>query len=178
LCENHVRMPIGRDALDHENMSIVVPGSDPRALKAGNLGRHVGCRGLHVELVRQRDDRLRIDGKWLGLSVGQPTHENHHNYHQQFAHVPSEAQPRCRSMWRQARSNPHFTTTRGRRHFRSWHKCEVPIAPSNVRVWRRTGKHLLARSISHFDPDGTCGQTAGPPVRPSPCALIDDGPNF
>jgi hypothetical protein len=35
----------------------------------------------------------------------------------------------------------------------------VPIAPSNVRVWRRTGKHLLARRISHFDPKRTFGQS-------------------
>ncbi len=54
-------MPVGRDALDYENMSVVLPGSDPRALKAGNLGRHVGRRHLHIELVRQRDYGLRID---------------------------------------------------------------------------------------------------------------------
>jgi hypothetical protein len=40
-------------------------------------------------------------------------------------------------------------------HFRFWHKCEVPTASSYVRVWRQSGKHLLAMSVSHFDPTRT-----------------------
>jgi hypothetical protein len=28
----------------------------------------------------------------------------------------------------------------------------VLAAPSNVRVWRQSGKQLVAMSISHFDP--------------------------
>ena len=31
-------------------------------------------------------------------------------------------------------------------------KCEVPTASSKVRFPRRTGRHLLALSSSHFDP--------------------------
>jgi hypothetical protein len=34
-------------------------------------------------------------------------------------------------------------------HFRSWHKCEVPTASSNVRVRGQSGRHLLGTSISH-----------------------------
>jgi hypothetical protein len=78
LCENHVRMPIGFDALDHEDMPVVVPGPDPCALKAGNVGRHIWLRHLHVKLVRQRNDGLRIDSCRLGLSVVHPTHGYHH----------------------------------------------------------------------------------------------------
>jgi hypothetical protein len=33
-----------------------------------------------------------------------------------------------------------------------WPKCEVLILASNVRVWERTGKHMLALSSSH--PEG------------------------
>ena len=58
LGEDQIRMPVSPDALDHEDMPVVVPGPDPRALKAGDLGRHVGRRRLHVEPVRQRDDGL------------------------------------------------------------------------------------------------------------------------
>jgi hypothetical protein len=104
LCENHVRMPIGFDALDHEDMPIAVPGPDPCALKAGNVGRHIRLRHLHVKLVRQRNDGLRIDSCRLGFSVVHPTHGYHHNYHQQVVHVPPEAQPKSRSAmasWRQ-----------------------------------------------------------------------------
>jgi|SRR5580692_6786047 hypothetical protein len=32
----------------------------------------------------------------------------------------------------------------------SWNKCEVPTAPSNVRVRGQSGRHLLGMSISHF----------------------------
>ncbi len=28
--------------------------------------------------------------------------------------------------------------------------CEVPTASSNVRIWKRSGKHLLVQSISPF----------------------------
>ena len=38
---------------------------------------------------------------------------------------------------------------------RNWHKCEVPTASRNVWCWGKSGKHLLARSISHFDPTAT-----------------------
>ena len=31
-------------------------------------------------------------------------------------------------------------------------KCELPTASRNVWCWRQSGKHLLALSISHFDP--------------------------
>ena len=62
VCENHVRMPVGPYALDHEDMPVVVaPGPDPRAVKAGNLGRHIRRRHFDVELVRKRYDGLRID---------------------------------------------------------------------------------------------------------------------
>src|SRR5262249_19754252 len=37
----------------------------------------------------------------------------------------------------------------------SWPKCEVPNGRSNVRFWEQIGKHLLAMSISHFDPELT-----------------------
>ena len=42
----------------------------------------------------------------------------------------------------------------------SWHKCEVPTASRNVWCWGQSRKHLLARSISHFDPSrtSTCGR--------------------
>jgi hypothetical protein len=33
-----------------------------------------------------------------------------------------------------------------------WHKCEVPTASSYVCCLGQSGKHLLAMSISHFDP--------------------------
>jgi hypothetical protein len=58
------------------------------------------------------------------------------------------------------RSLPPERTDRDRVDVALWHKCEVAVAPSNVRVWRRTGKHLLARSISHFDPNETLGRLA------------------
>src|SRR5260370_14866512 len=110
-------MPIGRDAIDHENMSVVVPGSDPCALKAGNLGRHVRRRHLHIELVRQWDDRFRIDGERLGLNVVRPTHEYHPNYHQQVAHVPPEAQSKSHSAM----------ASRGNGHIKITHYKEAPL---------------------------------------------------
>jgi len=44
---------------------------------------------------------------------------------------------------------------------RFWHKCEVPTASRNVWCWGQSGKHLLARSISHFDPELTWGRSCG-----------------
>src|SRR6266480_8060909 len=35
-------------------------------------------------------------------------------------------------------------------YFRSWHKCELPTASSNVRVRGQSGKHMLALSSSQF----------------------------
>ncbi len=39
-----------------------------------------------------------------------------------------------------------------------WHKCELPTASSNVRVRGQSGKHMLAVSSSHFDPERTLGR--------------------
>ena len=97
LCEHHIRMSVGLDALDDEDMPVVVPRPNPRALKAGNLGRYVRCWRFHVELVRQRDDRFRIDRERLGLSVVHPAHQDRRDRHQQIAHVPPEAPPKSRS---------------------------------------------------------------------------------
>ena len=52
---------ISGDALDHEDMPVVMPGPNPCALKACDLGRHISAGRLHVERIRQRNDRLRID---------------------------------------------------------------------------------------------------------------------
>jgi len=43
----------------------------------------------------------------------------------------------------------------------SWHKCEVPTALRNVWCWGQSRKHLLARSISHFDPTETSAAHCG-----------------
>ena len=46
--ENHIRTPVGLYALDHQDSpDVVAPSSDPRAVKARDLGRHVGRRCLH-----------------------------------------------------------------------------------------------------------------------------------
>ena len=37
--------------------------------------------------------------------------------------------------------------------FVHWHKCEVLTASSNVRAWGLSGRHMLAASLSQFDPD-------------------------
>src|SRR3954464_7931328 len=93
--ENHIRVPVGPYALDHEDMPVVVaPSPDPRAMKTGNLGRHVGRRDLDIELVRQGDDRLRIDSYRLGLSDVHRTHEYHRNYRQKVAHVQLVSWPK------------------------------------------------------------------------------------
>jgi hypothetical protein len=76
-------MPVGPYALDHKDMPVVVaPSPDPSAVKAGNLGRHVGRRRLDIELVRQGDDGLRIDSDRLSLSDVHRTQEYHRNYRQ------------------------------------------------------------------------------------------------
>jgi hypothetical protein len=35
---------------------------------------------------------------------------------------------------------------------RLWHRTDMPTLLSDVRCWVNSGKHLLAASISHFDP--------------------------
>jgi hypothetical protein len=35
---------------------------------------------------------------------------------------------------------------------RSWHETDMPLLLPHVRCWVRSGKHLLAASISPFDP--------------------------
>src|SRR5271155_1393335 len=76
-------------------MPVIVPCTDPRALKPGNLGRYVRCWRFHVELVRQRDDRFRIDRERLGLSVVHQAHEYHRNYRHQVAHPITDHSLAC-----------------------------------------------------------------------------------
>jgi hypothetical protein len=72
-------------------MPVVVPRSDPRALKACDLGRHVRRRLSHVELVRQRNDRFRIDSERLGLNAMRQHQQCDRNDSQHSTHVPLEA---------------------------------------------------------------------------------------
>ena len=68
--EHHMGMPVGSDALDHEDVPVVLPGPDPGTLKACDLKWHCGRRRLQIELVRQRYYRFRINGeRRLSLSA-------------------------------------------------------------------------------------------------------------
>jgi hypothetical protein len=40
-------------------------------------------------------------------------------------------------------------------HFSYWHETDIPKYLGNVRYWVNSGKHVLASSISEFDPELT-----------------------
>jgi hypothetical protein len=40
-------------------------------------------------------------------------------------------------------------------HFRNWHETDIPTALRDVRSQGQSGKHLVAASISPFDPSAT-----------------------
>jgi hypothetical protein len=40
-----------------------------------------------------------------------------------------------------------------RPNFSFWPACEVPISLNNVCNWQKTGRHVLAVSLSRFDPN-------------------------
>src|SRR3984885_1363812 len=65
-----------------------MPSPNPRALKAGDLGRHVRTRRLHVERIRQRNDGLWIDGERLGASTAHDHHEDHGKDRANSTHIP------------------------------------------------------------------------------------------
>jgi hypothetical protein len=54
-------------------------------------------------------------------------------------------------------------------HFRVWHEPDMPARSPDVRCWGHSGKHLLAASISPFDPEANIAtsvayrQGKGPP---------------
>src|ERR1700692_2846740 len=43
-------------------------------------------------------------------------------------------------------------------HVSCWHRTDMPTLLSDVRCWGQSGKHLLAASISPFDPDVWSGR--------------------
>jgi hypothetical protein len=49
------------------------------------------------------------------------------------------------------------------RDFRYWHRTDMPTLLSDVRCWANSGKHLLAASISPFDPDSDITGVVAPP---------------
>ena len=60
-------------------------------------------------------------------------------------------------------------------HFRVWHRTDMPTLLSDVRCWVNSGKHLLAASISAFDPQRTSSEMSGPfPISDKPvrCDLL------
>ena len=44
---------------------------------------------------------------------------------------------------------------------RLWHRTDMPTQLSDVRCWVNSGKHLLAASISDFDPTRTLALAQG-----------------
>src|SRR6266849_3171170 len=71
-----------------------------------------------------------------------------------------------------------------------WHKCEVTLAPHNVRVRGQSGKHMLVLSSSQFDPyrkwsvhrsspgDVDLGGREQSSFQPRPLALAGQGPTM
>src|SRR6476620_5780423 len=57
--------------------------------------------------------------------------------------------------WSPGRPAQGIPTHMCRANGRNWHVSDMPTLLSDVRCWVNSGKHLLAASISPFDPERT-----------------------